>query len=89
MGSQFLGLDGMDVPKPPEVLAEGTPVFKEDSSLPVLEQGLTFAVKEDFSTHAEIEQKRCSRLEVYEDPLSSLRHAVHLCMDEQLPELVW
>src|SRR5450756_621672 len=88
MGSELDGLDRVDIPEPPEVLAEGTAVVEQDGRLAVSRQGLTLAVEEDFPTHAEVEQERRFRLEVHEDPFSSRRHAVHPCMDEQLPELV-
>src|SRR5450756_3160122 len=81
MGSELDGLDCVDIPEPPEVLAESTAVFKQDGRLAVPRQGLTLAVEEGLSTHAEVEQERRSRLEVQEDPFSSRRHTVHPCMD--------
>ena len=53
MGSQVSCLDSVDVAEPPEVLTEGTSVVEEDGRLTVPGQGLTAAMEQDFSAHAE------------------------------------
>jgi hypothetical protein len=79
----------MDVAKPPEVLAEGTAVFEQDGRLTVPGQGITLAVKQGFSTHAEVEQERYSRPEVHENPFAPGRHTGHPRMDDQSVKLLW
>jgi len=45
-------------------------------------------VEEGFPTHAEVEQERCFRLEVHEDPFSSRRHVVYLCVEKHSLEFL-
>jgi hypothetical protein len=79
----------MDVAKPPEVLAEGTAVFEQDGRLTVPGQGITLAVKQGFSAHAEVEQERYSWLDVNEDPFAPRRHTGQSSVNEQSAELLW